>query len=131
MLYLGHSNALKPEMTVEENVSFWSRLHDTEELAAAALRYFGLERFAGLPCGELSAGWRRKVALTRLMTVPAMLWLLDEPAAHLDGEGEERLAALIESKCANGGIVLMATHEENSDDKIYINISEYSEKYDV
>lgn len=109
-LYLGHRDAVKEEESVFYNVAFWARMRGEPMLVPAALRYFGLERWADTPCWRLSAGWKRRVALARLIVIPALLWLLDEPAAHLDDEGVALLGGLIESRTQKSGIVIMATH---------------------
>lgn len=109
-LYIGHKNALRPEMTVLENIAFWAQLSGNDMLVAAALHYFGLGQYMHTPCRQLSEGWQRRVALTRLMTVQAPLWLLDEPASNLDQEGQTLLAELIRGRVKNGGIVVMSAH---------------------
>ena len=58
-----------------------------------------------------SDGQRRRLALARLAAAPAPVWLLDEPAAALDGDGEARLDAAIATHCAAGGSVAVATHQ--------------------
>lgn len=109
-LFLGHKNALRPEMTVLENITFWAALSGNEMLVAAALHYFGLGEYMHTPCWQLSQGWQRRVALTRLMSVQAPLWLLDEPASNLDQEGQTLLAELIRGRVKNGGTVVMSAH---------------------
>mgnify|MGYP005728008911 CR=1 FL=1 len=131
MLYIGHQNALKPELTVRSNILFWCNLYDTRELVDTALHYFGLEPFSDIPCGELSAGWQRKVALTRLITVPSAIWLLDEPMTHLDEEGEAQVKALITGKCGNGGIVLMSTHDIENKSFLSLKINDYKSTMNV
>jgi heme exporter protein A len=79
--------------------------------ARSALAAFDLERIANLPARFLSAGQRRRLALSRLALMPAALWLLDEPSTSLDSEGAERLLAAIAAHRAQGGIVILATHD--------------------
>lgn len=112
MLYIGHQNAVKRNLTVIENLAFWADLYDTAMLIPAALHCFRLEEVAEMPCGKLSAGWQRRVALARLVAVPSTLWLLDEPTTHLDEEGATLLNNLITTRCNQGGIVVMACHGE-------------------
>lgn len=109
-LYIGHRTALKPSMTPRETVQFWSGVYGTQELEAAAIHYFGLERYADVACEYLSAGWRQKVALTRMILSPAKLWILDEPASHLDIEGSSLLQSLIVTRKEQGGMILMSMH---------------------
>ena len=112
LLYLGHKRGLQLTMTVRTNVDFWAKARGTPELTGAALHYFDLEDVADLPCRMLSAGWQQRVALTRLITMPAKLWLLDEPTANLDEEGVALLHSLIMTRLEQRGIVLMTTHAQ-------------------
>jgi heme exporter protein A len=113
--YVGHLDALKPAMTPREMLVFWSALRGQKlprsELAIdRALAAFALEAIADWPCRWLSAGQRRRVALARLLAVPAPLWLLDEPSSTLDNDSQDRLEAAIAGHRAKGGMVMLATH---------------------
>ena len=110
--FLTHLDGVKPALTVLENLQFWSALMGGPAAAAyPALAAFDLERIADLPARFLSAGQRRRLALSRLVLMPAALWLLDEPSTSLDSEGSERLLAAIATHRARGGIVILATHD--------------------
>jgi heme exporter protein A len=109
-LYLGHKRGLTPSVSVMDNVSFWAKAAGFPELTMAALRYFDLEDAANTRVSDLSTGWQQRVALTRLITMPAMLWLLDEPTANLDMAGMALLQSLIQSRTEQGGIVIIASH---------------------
>lgn len=109
-LYLGHKRGLSLGMSVMDNVSFWAKASAVAELTAAALRYFDLEDAASVTVNELSAGWQQRVALTRLITMPNHLWLLDEPTANLDIEGMALLQSLLQSRAEQGGIIVIASH---------------------
>ena len=109
--YLGHQDALKPSLTVEENLRFWSAyLGPAENLPAHALGRLGMGDLADLPAAYLSAGQRRRLSLARLLTVHRRLWLLDEPTAALDADGQIRLADLMRLHLARGGLILAAAH---------------------
>ena len=69
--YLGHQDALKPSLTVEENLDFWARYLGDGERRAAALAAVGLDAVAKLPAGYLSAGQRRRLSIARLVAVQA------------------------------------------------------------
>lgn len=127
MVYIGHRHAVRPEWTVRENIVFWARLRGEEELIGAAIHFFDLQKWLDVRCAELSAGWRHRVALTRLITIPAKLWLLDEPTTHLDEEAIGLLQSLLVKRAERGGIVVMATHSmiANEDIKI-LNINDYN-----
>jgi heme exporter protein A len=110
--YVGHLDGVKPALTPREMLGFWAALRGVRRPAIdAALAAFGLDRVADWPCRWLSAGQRRRLALARLAAAPAPVWLLDEPAAALDGDGEARLDAAIATHCAAGGSVAVATHQ--------------------
>jgi heme exporter protein A len=109
--YMGHRDALKPALSVQENLAFWyAFLGGRDAPAASALDMVGLGGLAGLPAGYLSAGQRRRLALARLIAVPRPVWLLDEPTAALDSAGQLRLAELMRAHLAGGGIIVAATH---------------------
>jgi heme exporter protein A len=111
--YVGHLDGMKPALTAREMLGFWAALRGNASPATeAALAAFGLETAADWPCRWLSAGQRRRLALARLIVAPAPIWLLDEPTAALDADGEERLVAAIAEHRAAGGRVAVATHQE-------------------
>ncbi|NVO12889.1 MAG: heme ABC exporter ATP-binding protein CcmA [Rhodoplanes sp.] len=109
--YLGHQDALKPSLTVAENLGFWIDVLDGERAAMAeALTAVALDEIADLPAGYLSAGQRRRLSIARLVAVERPVWLLDEPTSALDAASQERLAALMTAHLAGGGLLLAATH---------------------
>jgi heme exporter protein A len=109
--YLGHLDAIKPSLTVAENLGFWVRYLGGDIAALpAALAAVSLDGLAGLPAAYLSAGQRRRLSLARLIAVPRPIWLLDEPASALDAAGQERLAALMRDHLTGGGLIVAATH---------------------
>lgn len=106
--YLGHQDAVKPGLTVAENVRFAASVSGRS--IAAALAAVGLETLAELPARMLSAGQKRRLALSRLVLSSAPLWLLDEPTLGLDTGSIERFGALLAGHRAGGGLVVAATH---------------------
>ena len=109
--YLGHRDALKPALTVIENLQFWyAFLGGRNAPLATALESVGLGSLADLPAGYLSAGQRRRLALARLIAAPRPIWLLDEPTAALDTAGQQRLGELMRTHLASGGLIVAATH---------------------
>ena len=109
--YLGHQDALKPSLSVGENLGFWAGFlgHQTAD-AGAALAAVGLDPLADLPAAYLSAGQRRRLSIARLLAVQRPIWLLDEPMSTLDAAAQERLAGLLRTHLADGGLILAATH---------------------
>lgn len=111
MHYLGHLDGLKNALTVRENLVFWRRTAGPAGLAPIdALDEVGLAHLIDLPAAYLSAGQRRRVAISRLLAVRRPIWLLDEPTAALDAASEARLGELIAGHLHGGGMVLAATH---------------------
>jgi heme exporter protein A len=108
--YLGHLDALKPSLTVMENLSFWTRYLGGEDSPQAALSAVGLSALANLPAAYLSAGQRRRLSLARLLSVRRPIWLLDEPVSALDREAQQVLAGVMSQHLAAGGIIVAATH---------------------
>ncbi len=109
--WLGHRDAVKPQMTVRETLHFFTRLYGSAGDVEAALETVGLARLAELPGQYLSAGQKKRVALARLALCARPLWLLDEPLASLDAAGKAVAAGLVAAHCATGGIAVVATHE--------------------
>ena len=109
--YLGHQDALKPALTVLENLAFWAQfLGGDEAKAAGALAATGLGQLSDLPALYLSAGQRRRLSLARLVAVERPIWLLDEPASSLDTAAQALLADLMRAHLARGGLLLAAAH---------------------
>ena len=108
--YLGHLDALKPSLSVGENLAFWTRYLGGPGPVANALDAVGLAAIAGLPAGYLSAGQRRRLSIARLVAVPRPIWLLDEPTSALDAGARDRLTELMRAHLAGGGLILAATH---------------------
>ena len=109
--FIAHRDAIKPHLTLRENLRFWRDFlggGDIDEALAA----FALAHLADLQAAILSSGQRRRLALARLAMVPRPLWLLDEPTVGLDDAALQRLAALMTSHMGDGGIILAATHVE-------------------
>lgn len=110
---LGHNNGLFSDLTIRENVSFWSRLVGAgDEEVEAALDRMGIAgRLADVRVGELSAGQKRRCSLANLVVRRAELWLLDEPHAGLDESGRDELDAILRQAVASGATVVLASHE--------------------
>ncbi len=111
--YVGHKNGIKAELTVLEN------LHIAQELLEShngfspeqALQRFGLRGYEDVLTGKLSSGQRRRVALSRLLFSNTRLWVLDEPFTSIDEAGKQLIKQIIETQLADGGMIIIATHE--------------------
>nr|CAD6599247.1 heme ABC exporter ATP-binding protein CcmA [Rhizobium sp. TCK] len=114
--YLGHRNAMKAELSVQENLAFWKEFYGDfgggEGVSVAeAAEQVGLGGIAHLPFGYLSAGQQRRMAFAKLLVSYRPVWILDEPTAALDTRAEATFANLIRQHLARGGILLAATHQ--------------------
>jgi heme exporter protein A len=125
--YLAPYNAVKPALSVRENLATWANLRGAGEAHVdTALATFGLADLAHVPGRLLSTGQARRLALARLLAAPAPLWLLDEPAVALDADGCATLARVIGGHCAAGGIVVVATHQDlGLPDAVRLNVADY------
>ena len=114
LLYLGHLNAIKDELNALENLQMSAGLAGyalNEQQAVAALRRMGLQRREHLPVKVLSQGQRRRVALARLLTTDAHLWILDEPLTALDVGAVGLMQELIGEHLSKGGMTIFTTHQ--------------------
>lgn len=114
--YLGHRNAMKHDMSVRENLTFWQQFMQDDRFGEGAPLFeatesLGLGGLEHLPFGYLSAGQQRRMAMARLLMVYRPVWILDEPTAALDAASSEMFAGLVQSHMSDGGIVVAATHQ--------------------
>jgi heme exporter protein A len=109
--YVGHLNGIKTSFTVRENLAFWADfLSDSGSSVPRALAAFGLTPLADFPAGLLSAGQKRKLALSRLFAAQRPIWSLDEPQASLDAPSLKLLEAAIADHLEAGGIAVVGSH---------------------
>lgn len=112
LIYIGHKPGIKMELTPTENLAVDVALAGLDETDIPhALQALGLGAQAHLPCRVLSAGQRRRVALSRLMIRPAKLWILDEPYTALDATGRAQVNALMASHLDAGGAIVCTSHQ--------------------
>ena len=115
LLYLGHHNGIKAELTGFENLRLSNTLRgetSTDNQIYDALGQIGLAGREDLPTQVLSQGQKRRVALARLLLSDAALWILDEPFAALDVNAVAQLGKLIEGHLQKGRMVVYTTHQE-------------------
>jgi heme exporter protein A len=114
LVYIGHSNALKDDLTALESLQFMARLHGRPAGPQAledALRRCGMHGHRHAPVRTLSQGQRRRVALARLcLETEPLLWILDEPFDALDIQGVETLDGLLSGHAQRGGSVVLTSH---------------------
>jgi heme exporter protein A len=115
LLFLGHRDALKEDLTALENLQMYAALDDislSQESALAALWRFGLRGRENLAVHCLSAGQKRRVLMARMLTRQAKLWILDEPFNALDIQAVHELQNLIAEHISGGGLVVLTSHQE-------------------
>jgi heme exporter protein A len=115
LTYLGHRNGVKDELTAVENLRVSSALSGVEisqPTAVNALRELGLGGREDLPARLLSEGQRRRLALARLRVCTSALWVLDEVLTSLDKAAVKLVTSLLEDHLRNGGMAIVATHQE-------------------
>lgn len=112
-LFIGHAAGIKRNLTAWENLRWSSALKGafSSQLAELAFEQLELQGYEHQPCYTLSAGQQRRVALARLYTVAARLWILDEPFTALDKAGIDKLQQLFQRHLQAGGAILVATHQ--------------------
>jgi heme exporter protein A len=109
--YLGHRDALKPALSVHENLAFWRDfLGGAAGDLSQGLSAVGLTHATHLPAAYLSAGQRRRLSIARLLVARRPVWLLDEPTSALDTAGQDLFTGVMREHLAGGGIVIAATH---------------------
>ncbi len=115
IVYIGHANALKDDLTLVESVTFLARMHALDEPARRArdaLDRLGLGTRRDAPVRTLSQGQRRRGALARLaLDDLPRTWILDEPYDALDRDSTALLSTLIQAQAARGGAVLLTSHQ--------------------
>jgi heme exporter protein A len=126
MVYLGHLNSLKADLTARENLEFLSGLRQalTGADIDAALDRVGILSRGDLAARSLSAGQKRRLALARLLLSGAVLWILDEPVTNLDVAGIRLVEDLVREHVGRGGLALAAAHQRLLDDEPFLRLLE-------
>ncbi|AMO25040.1 heme ABC exporter ATP-binding protein CcmA [Ramlibacter solisilvae] len=113
--YLGHSCGMSGELTVLENLRASLRVAGASRSDAQCRDILARLQLAGRE-GErlrrLSQGQRQRLALARVLLSGKSLWVLDEPHAGLDADGELALAQALAGHARSGGLAVVATHRD-------------------
>ncbi len=112
-LYQGHRVALDELLNPLENLRWFGAIQGREfssDQLRDVLAKVDMVAMALTPCQKLSQGQQRRVSMARWLLSAAKLWLLDEPYTSLDKDGQQLLNNLLAEHCADGGVVLAATH---------------------
>ncbi|AZV79087.1 heme ABC exporter ATP-binding protein CcmA [Parasedimentitalea marina] len=107
--YAGHIDGIKPTLTVAENLTFWAKVFGAKGIDAA-VDAFDLGGLRDRPAGELSAGQKRRLGLSRMLVTGLPIWVLDEPTVSLDVKSVAMFADAVRAHLGQGGSALIATH---------------------
>lgn len=108
--YSGHLDAVKPALTVRQNLDVWAGIFGADVDVDTALAFFGLDELFDRPVAQCSAGQKRRLGLARLLVTDRPVWLLDEPTVSLDHASAQLVADMINRHCQAGGSAMIATH---------------------
>jgi heme exporter protein A len=112
MHFIGHADALKPGLSVQENLQFWSSYLGGASDVAKALDHFQLSALADVSAAQLSEGQKRRLGLARLVAIARPIWLLDEPSVGLDVQSLQSLRTALQNHIAQGGSAIVSTHAD-------------------
>ncbi len=112
LCFVGHRSGINPYLTIRENCLYDIHFSPGAVGITELCRLFSLEHLIDYPCGLLSSGQKRQVALLRLWMSKAKLWLLDEPLVALDELSLLTIITKIQEHRANGGAVLLTSHQD-------------------
>ena len=110
LAYLGHKNALIPELTARENLEYTFEGNRSINRTSSVLEAFGLNKYLDQYAEKLSNGQIRKVALSRILLSEKTLWILDEPVANLDTSGTQFLLAEMQAHLGQGGMLITTSN---------------------
>jgi len=114
---LSHGNGLYGDLTVLENIIFWTQIagvekSEIERRISWALKRMDLDsKLENQKVRSLSVGQKRRASLAVFIVRRPSLWLLDEPHAGLDQEGREIVDELIKESAKAGATVIVASHD--------------------
>jgi heme exporter protein A len=116
---IGHVPGIFPELTLAENLRYAARVAGVPtDRVAGALSAVGLAGAADRPAGAASHGMQRRTEFARELMIDRSLLLLDEPHSALDRDAVDLVEGLIERKAAEGGAVVVVSHDRDRINKI-------------
>jgi ABC-2 type transport system ATP-binding protein len=111
--YMTQRFSLYQDLSVRENLEFIGRVYGIEQpvaAARAAIERLGLTGREEQLAGELSGGWKQRLALGACTLPSPQLLLLDEPTAGVDPKARREFWNEIHALAADGLTVLVSTH---------------------
>jgi heme exporter protein A len=126
LAYLGHSAALKADLSAAENLRYSAGLRRalSAQQIRAALERVGMSALHDRFARQMSAGQQRRLALARVLLCDCALWILDEPTSNLDGRGQGLFSELLSEHLRAGGLALIATHQSLNIESPHVNVLE-------
>jgi heme exporter protein A len=126
VFYMGHKNALKENLTVQENLQHDFRLlNSNKNELDSYLEKLNLKEFLFTRVSELSEGQKRKIILACCLASNSSIYLLDEPFINLDVDSQEIIMEALDSKIHNGAAVIFTSHDQNIKNSIELNLNDY------
>ena len=110
IVYSSHLDGMKATLTVTENILFWISVYKSEILIEKVLEKFNLSELKDRYAGQLSAGQKRRLGLSRLYLSQRKLWVMDEPTVSLDKTAVSELISVMEEHLLDGGACIVVTH---------------------
>jgi ABC-2 type transport system ATP-binding protein len=111
--YMTQRFSLYEDLSLRENLDFIARMYavpDRPRAVAAALEKLGLTNRGAQLAGELSGGWKQRLALAACLLHDPQLLLLDEPTAGVDPKARREFWEELHALAARGISVLVSTH---------------------
>jgi len=115
--FIGHKTGNKKELTCLENLRSFLTIQGieiTNQQAENALEQVGLAGYEYQFAGNLSAGQKKRLALSRLTLINHSIWILDEPFVNLDIAGCDWLLGVLNKHLDNDGILIITAHDNKT-----------------
>ena len=129
IIYIGHGNSLNKDLTVIENIEYFSAFDSTininnEKNIKNSMKILDIEKYRNYKVSDLSEGNKKKLSLIRILLTKKKIWFLDEPMSSLDDKSINKLIKIIVDHQKNNGLIFLATHYDFSEKinnyKLYI-----------
>ena len=110
--YISEDSIFNLEFSVKYYLDFWSKFNDTQMLLESTISYFKFANILSYSIGQISSGWRKRLHFAKLLLDNRIIWLLDEPLALLDLNGQDLIINMINSRLLSGGLVILTTNQK-------------------
>lgn len=114
--YVPQENPLMDKLSVYDNLKFWycdSGKNIDEDMKNGVLKEFGLDVYRNYPVNKLSGGMKKRLSIACALASNPPILIMDEPGAALDIVCKEDIKKYLKSYLANGGTVVITSHEES------------------